>query len=74
MQVFAISQQATPRVARAQVPVLCLLTCAVTLGESIQTTTGVNELLLAGVERVALVAQFDADGATHRLGFEGVAT
>ena len=38
----------------------CLLQ-AKTLVETINTSTGVNQLLLAGIERVALGADFDSD-------------
>ena len=38
-----------------------LLLQAKTLVETINTSTGVNQLLLAGIERVALGADFNAD-------------
>ena len=38
-------------------------TSAVTLVESLNTTTGVDKLLLPSEERVALVAKFQADSA-----------
>ena len=49
-----------------QLVLLCgsVLTSAVTLVESLNASTGVDQLLLAGVERMALVAQFQRDGLT----------
>jgi hypothetical protein len=38
-------------------------TLAVTLVEALDAATGVDELLLAGIKRMALVAEFDAEVA-----------
>ena len=46
---------------------------AVTLLETIDTTAGVNQLLLAGIERVALGADFNAQLLLGRARHEGVA-
>ena len=50
----------------------CLLQ-AKTLVETINTSTGVNQLLLAGIERVALGADFNTDLLLGGAGGEGVA-
>ena len=42
----------------------CVGALAVTLVEALHASTGVDELLLACVERVALIAQFERDGLT----------
>ena len=42
--------------------------------ETVNTSTGVNQLLLAGIERVALGADFHTDVALGRAGSESVAT
>ena len=48
---------------------------AVSLVEALDSTTGVDQLLLAGEERMALVAQFDVEVATTgRAGLERVST
>ena len=46
---------------------------AVLLVELINTTAGVNELLLAGVERMALGADFYGDAGTGGTGLDGCA-
>ncbi len=45
----------------AQTDFVLILLQAKTLVEAIDTTTGVNQLLLAGIERVALGADLDTD-------------
>ena len=40
---------------------LCILLNTKSLVETVNTSTGVNQLLLAGVERVALRADFNSD-------------
>ena len=40
---------------------MCVLLQAKTLVEAINTSTGVNQLLLAGIERVALGADLNTD-------------
>ena len=45
----------------AQTDFVLFLLQAKTLVEAIDTTTGVNQLLLAGIERVALGADLDTD-------------
>ena len=45
-----------------------------TLVETVNTSTGVNQLLLAGIERVALGADFHADVLLSGTGSKGVAT
>ena len=45
-----------------------------TLVEAINTSTGVNQLLLAGIERVALGADFHTDVLLGRTGSKGVTT
>ena len=47
---------------------------AETLVETIDTSTGVNQLLLAGIERVALGADFDSDVLLGRTSGKSVAT
>ena len=42
------------------------------VGEALDASTGVNKLLLAGVERVALVAKLDTDLGDRGAGHEGV--
>ena len=42
------------------------------LVETINTSTGVNQLLLAGIERVALGANFNTDVLLGRTGSKGV--
>ena len=42
--------------------------------ETVNTSTGVNQLLLAGIERVALGANFNADVLLGRTGSKGVTT
>ena len=44
---------------------------AVLLVELINTTAGINELLLAGVEGVALGADFNGDALTGGTGLDG---
>ena len=46
---------------------------AVLLVELINTTAGINELLLAGVEGMALGADFNGDALTGRTGLDGCA-
>ena len=46
---------------------------AVLLVELVNTTAGINELLLAGVERMALGADFNGDALTGRTGLDGCA-
>ena len=45
-----------------------------TLVEAVNTSTGVNQLLLAGIERVALGADLNADVLLSGAGREDVAT
>ena len=40
-------------------------TAAETLGEAVDTATGINSLLLAGVERVASTAYVNVQGFAH---------
>ena len=47
---------------------------AKSLVETVNTSTGVNQLLLAGIERVALRADFNADLLLGGAGREDVAT
>ena len=47
---------------------------AESLVKPINTSTGVNQLLLAGIERVALGADFDLDITLGRAGGKGIAT
>ena len=47
---------------------------AESLVETINTSTGVNQLLLAGIERVALGADFNADVLLSGAGRKDVAT
>ena len=51
-----------------------LLLQAKTLVEAINTSTGVNQLLLAGIERVALGADFNANVLLGRTGRDDVTT
>ena len=51
-----------------------LLLQAETLVETINTSTGVNQLLLAGIERVALGADLDTDVLLGGTGGKDVAT
>ena len=44
------------------------------LVETVNTSTGVNQLLLAGVERVALGADFNSDVLLGGAGGKGIAT
>ena len=44
------------------------------LVETVNTSTGVNQLLLAGIERVALGANFHADVLLGRTGSKGITT
>ena len=46
---------------------------AVLLIELINTAAGINELLLAGVEGMALAANFDTDLGTGRTGLDHIA-
>lgn len=50
-----------------------LLTLAVTALKALDSTTGVNELLLTGKERVALIAQLHTKFAHRRASIELVA-
>lgn len=50
-----------------------LLLQAETLIEAINASTGVNQLLLTGVEGMALAAYFDTDLRTSRTGLDNVA-
>ena len=47
---------------------------AESLVETVNTSTGVNQLLLAGIERVALGANFNTDILLGRTGGKDVAT
>ena len=47
---------------------------AESLVETVNTSTGVNQLLLAGIERVALGADFNTDVLLSRTGREDVTT
>ena len=44
------------------------------LVETVNTSTGINQLLLAGIERVALGADFNSDILLGGAGGKGVAT
>ena len=56
------------------VRISCFLLQAETLVEAIDTSTGVNQLLLAGIERVALGADFNTNLLLGGAGGESVAT
>ena len=53
---------------------LFFLLNAESLVETVNTSTGVNQLLLAGIERVALGANFHTDVLLGRTGGKDVAT
>ena len=53
---------------------ILVLLQAETLVETIDTSTGVNQLLLAGIERVALGADFNTDVLLGGAGRKDVAT
>ena len=53
---------------------ISVLLQAKTLVETINTSTGVNQLLLAGIERVALGADFNSDVLLGGTGRKDVAT
>ena len=61
------------RTANSQCGILQLLQVE-TLVETINASTGVNQLLLAGIERVALGADFNADVLLGGAGRKDVAT
>ena len=61
------------RTTQNAVRILVLLQ-AETLVETVNTSTGVNQLLLAGIERVALGADLNADLLLSRTGSKDVAT
>ena len=58
----------------AQTDFVLILLQAKTLVEAIDTSTGVNQLLLAGIERVALGADFNTDVLLGGAGGKGVTT
>ena len=53
---------------------LCILLNTKSLVETVNTSTGVNQLLLAGIERVALGADFNSDVLLGGAGGKSVAT
>ena len=53
---------------------LAFLLQAKTLVETVNTSTGVNQLLLAGIERVALGADLNTNVLLGRAGSKSVAT
>ena len=53
---------------------LVILLDTESLVETVNTSTGVNQLLLAGIERVALGADFDLDVLLGRTGSKNVTT
>src|SRR4051794_6336273 len=59
-------------IAFGQVLLLGALAAAVAALEALDTTTGVHQLLLAGVEGMALVAELDVELVLGRAGGEGV--
>ena len=51
---------------------LCILLNTKSLVETVNTSTGGNQLLLAGIERVALGADFNSDVLLGRTGGKGI--